>query len=189
MAELDKLKKAEASKAKAFFSQRRDEYRPPYGRNVMDVPRQCVFAGTVNEDSYLVDATGGRRYMPVKVTKINLEALRADRDQIWAEAFHLYQSGEKWWFDSNLDYIQTAQDERYDADPWEDAIRLFLDEGIDGPLDRVHTTNLHRCLELELNKVGRMENNRIKAVMEHLGWKNANIKIDGKRLRGYIRKI
>lgn len=188
MAELDKLKKAEASKAKAFFSQRRDEYRPPYGRNVMDVPRQCVFAGTVNEDSYLVDPTGGRRYMPVKVTKINLKALQVDRDQIWAEAFHLYQSGEKWWFDSNLDYIQTAQDERYDADPWEDAIRLFLDEGIDGPLYKVHTNDLQNCIGIELERFGKLEHNRIKGIMEHLGWKSGRQTIDGRQLRGYARQ-
>jgi len=188
MAELDKLKKAEASKAKAFFSQRRDEYRPPYGRNMMDVPRQCVFAGTVNEGSYLVDPTGGRRYMPVKVTKINLEALQVDRDQIWAEAFHLYQLGEKWWFDATLDYIQAAQDERYDADPWEDTIRLFLDEGIDGPLNKVHTSDLQNCIGIELERFGKLEHNRIKGIMEHLGWKYGRQTIDGKQLNGYARK-
>jgi predicted P-loop ATPase len=102
LAELDKFKKAEASKAKAFFSQRKDEYRMPYAHNSITPPRQCVFAGTVNPSDYLNDATGGRRFMPIEVSKINLDALAHYRDQLWAEAYYLYQAGENWWYCKDL---------------------------------------------------------------------------------------
>src|SRR5206468_854923 len=83
---------------KSFLTRPIDRYRPPYERRVKDVPRQCVFAGTVNEDTYLKDPTGGRRFWPVRCgSPIALYALKKDRDAIWAEARELYQAGHTWW--------------------------------------------------------------------------------------------
>lgn len=188
MAELDKMKRAEASKAKAFFSQRKDEYREPYGRNVVDVPRQCVFIGTVNESEYLNDPTGNRRYMPITVYKIDIKSLARDRDQIWAEAYHLYTSGEPWYFNASISYIKEAQTQRYDNDSWQEPIEQFLDNGVDGRLDKVHTVQIQEMLGIELAKFNRMEANRIKQIMEHLGWKKGSPTINYKKLRGYYRQ-
>ena len=61
MAEMDSIKGSENSRIKAFMSRSADRYRPPYGRRVIDQPRQCIFAGTVNSAEYLKDQTGARR--------------------------------------------------------------------------------------------------------------------------------
>ena len=65
LSELDNLSHAEVARIKAFMSRTTDRFRPPYGMRLMESPRQCVFAGTVNHCSYLRDDTGGRRFWPV----------------------------------------------------------------------------------------------------------------------------
>lgn len=87
LAELASLKKTESEKQKAFLSSRTDSFRVPYGRVVQTFPRACIFAGTTNEEAYLHDQTGNRRYWCVKVTaRCDASALKRDRDQLWAEA-------------------------------------------------------------------------------------------------------
>ena len=100
VAELDTMSRTEVGAIKAFISRTHDRFRPPYGKRLVDLPRQCVFAGSVNpEGGYLKDATGGRRFWPVLCTTIDVERLRADRDQLWAEARDRFRAGEPWWLE------------------------------------------------------------------------------------------
>lgn len=97
MTELDAFNKADASKAKAFFSSSCDNYRESFGRRNKDFPRQCVFAGSTNMSEYFKDSTGNRRFWPVMCSRLDMDELIAERDQLWAEAVHLYKHGEQWW--------------------------------------------------------------------------------------------
>ena len=94
MSELDALTKATNSAIKSFVTRRHDRFRPPYGKHVVDQPRQCVFTGSINPTGgYLKDPTGARRFWPVTCGVIDLEALVRDRDQLWAEAVVRFQGG------------------------------------------------------------------------------------------------
>ncbi len=95
--ELDSLRNKDVALIKKFLTGTIDIFRPPYGRNTIEVPRQCVFAGTVNESHYLRDTTGNRRFWPVATRTIDVGRIVADRDQLWAEARDAFLRGEPWW--------------------------------------------------------------------------------------------
>jgi predicted P-loop ATPase len=128
IAELDAIGRAEVSRIKAFLSRTVDRYRPPYERYVIDVPRQCVFAGSVNPDTYLRDETGNRRFWPVRCGRIDLDALRRDRDQLWAEAVVRYREGAIWWLHDPalIAMAEAAQATRLQSDAWDDLIEHWL---------------------------------------------------------------
>jgi predicted P-loop ATPase len=96
--ELNVLKKAEVEAIKTFLTKEVDSYRPSYGRNTRDYPRQCVFAGTSNRDDFLQDPTGNRRFWPVMVedtSRMWAELTPEMVDQLWAEADAAHKAGEK----------------------------------------------------------------------------------------------
>ncbi len=69
LSELDSLSHSEAARIKAFMSRTTDRFQPPYGMRLVESPRQCVFAATVNHSTYLRDETGGRRFWPIVVAE------------------------------------------------------------------------------------------------------------------------
>ena len=127
LAELDSISRGDVSRVKAFMSRSTDRFRPPYGHRVIEQPRQCVFAGTVNHSEYLRDETGGRRFWPVKCGTIKIDELAADRDQLWAEALHRHRAGEPWWIATSAltQAAQAEQGDRYQADAWQTMIERF----------------------------------------------------------------
>ena len=133
IAELGSLMKAEERKQKSFLSRQEDEYRPPYGKRLIKVPRQSVFIGTTNEDEYLKDATGGRRFWPVKVgDEINLEGLQACLELLLAEALHDYRQGERCWPSrEEQDQLFTPeQAKRGMPEPFEDFLYQFVKDQV-----------------------------------------------------------
>lgn len=94
--ELDSLNRSEVTKVKQFVSSQKDRFRASFDRRPKDYPRQVVFIGTTNEDHYLVDVTGNRRFWPVRVTRaIDLDHFKGVRTQLFAEALHYFEAGER----------------------------------------------------------------------------------------------
>jgi len=117
--ELASLNRAEANDLKAFITRTHDVARKAYGRRSQTYPRQCVFVGTTNDDEYLKDSTGGRRFWPVTCTSFNIPQLQKDREQLWAEALACYQLGEPLYLE-DASVREIAEDEQ--------AGRMIVDE-------------------------------------------------------------
>jgi predicted P-loop ATPase len=169
IAELAALGKAENSRLKSFITRPVERYRPSYGRKEVIEPRQCVFIGTTNQAEYLRDETGGRRFWPVEVGKIDTDALARDRDQLFAEAVQLYKQGVTWWPHSDFEakYIRPQQEERFVADAWEEPIADWL---ADRPKVTVGGVLLE-ALGIDVAKHGKVEQSRVLAILKRLGWK------------------
>jgi predicted P-loop ATPase len=168
ISELSALGRAEAEALKSFISRRTERYRPPYGREEVIEPRQCIFVGTTNRSTYLGDDTGGRRFWPVKVGRVDINALRGDRDQLFAEAVAAYSNGEQWWPDDAFerDHIRAEQEARFEVDAWEPAIDRYLADR-----DRVQVSEIARDgLDIAAAKIGTAEQRRISRILTRLGW-------------------
>jgi len=108
MGELAAMRKAEVEAVKHFLSKQVDSFRVAYGRNVSDFPRQCVFFGSTNREDFLRDATGNRRFWPVKtmaqppVKNVFTDLTDYEIGQIWAEAVVAWQAGEELYLKDHL---------------------------------------------------------------------------------------
>lgn len=170
LGELDAFNKAESTRAKQFFSASVDTYRESYGRRVLDVPRQCVFVGTTNQDEYLKDDTGNRRYWPVTCTRVDIEGLRASREQLWAEAVAAYLAGDVWWVERDeAELFAAEQDKRYQADMWEEPIIHYLmHQHIGDAVTGAHI--LEKALNIDPSHWGKPEQMRVGKIMHRLKW-------------------
>ncbi len=100
LAELRGLSGRDSESTKAWLSRGVEEYRPVYRENLVKYPRRCVVIGTGNVSRILEDETGHRRYLPVHVGVVNLDALRRDRDQLWAEGLARFNAEGIAWQDA-----------------------------------------------------------------------------------------
>jgi hypothetical protein len=124
--EMSALHRTTVEQIKGMLTCRVDRYRPSYGRYEREYPRQTVCVGTTNQDKYLQDDTGNRRFIPIRVRgTIDLAQLQQERDQLFAEAVALYKQGRSWWQYPTLETL-VAQEARYVSDPWFEQIKDVL---------------------------------------------------------------
>lgn len=124
--ELAGASRREQESLKDYFSKQEDRVRPPYARGDLVIPRRAVFAATTNENDFLRDATGSRRYWPFKTGDIDIPALARDRDQLWAEAVAYYNAAINstdpminkniWWLSEDEEKEREAQAMHFTAD-------------------------------------------------------------------------
>lgn len=193
MAELDSLNKADAQRAKAFFSSAVDRFRMPYGHRAQQFRRQCVVCGTTNQHQYLKDQTGNRRYWPVLCTDIDIPCLEQMRDQLWAEADHRYRVGEPWWpQQDDWALFASEQQNRTDGDVWESLIQAYLHgriemcpPGLRAGLFVTAADVMSEALKMDAGAMRRPEQTRVGIILQALGWRSHRPMTATGRARGY----
>jgi predicted P-loop ATPase len=166
LAELDRILRSENSTVKEFLTRTFDDYRPPYGRVSQRFPRQCTFWGTTNEDDWLRDVTGARRFWPIPVNSVDLAYTRENRKAIWKRAFMYANARAQYWFDDDhvLDDLRAPLEER---DIWTDKVEKYLENKTEVRLADVYS------VAVSVNGVasaGRKEQLRIAGILRRLGW-------------------
>lgn len=195
---------ASAEHTKAFVSRQVEKVRLAYARNAITAARQCVFVGTTNESQYLMSITGNRRFWPVKGDGryIDMAAVAAMVDQLWAEAMVNYAFGEKLWIDDPEIRKAAAeiQAARVEGDEWAPIITEWLDVPTEthGEFAGKHlrdktnaadiwVTCLQGAMPQMTNQIGR----RINTIMRQMpGWEyRVGVTVEGHRGRGFTRII
>lgn len=124
-AELSGLGGRETEAVKAFITRTHEDWVPKYKEFANIYPRRFVFWGTSNSDDFLSDATGNRRWLPIRVVGGRVEWIRADRDMLWAEARELWSVLGV--MDGEAARLGKHVHEEFIAeDPWEELIIEFL---------------------------------------------------------------
>ena len=179
ISELDSFYGATMEHIKAVISGRRDVYRESYGRHAQEHPRQSVFAGTTNLDTWHHDETGARRFWPIQCRNINLEWIKQNRNQLFSEALHRYRAGEDWW---KVPQTQAAdaQELRYTEDPWQSQIEVFLMAQFETTADKILD-----ALKIAVGDRVHGHSIRIAKVMKRLGWERAQKNLGGTQIRVY----
>ena len=169
---------------KAFISRQTDRVRPPYGRALVEWPRRCVFGGTTNRADYLRDDTGNRRFWPVAVGTADLAALRADREQLLAEAVASWTAGGALALPPDLwGAAASEQADRVESDPWEERVAAYCKGHQEVTCVEVLTSASGIALDLE--RVDQRAQNRVARVLVAMGWTRAQVRRDGRRVWVY----
>lgn len=185
LAELAATRPRDAETVKAFLAAQTDRFRPPYGREMVTLHRQNVFVGTTNEESFLADPTGARRFWPVRVHGgVQSAKLLADREQLWAEAFEAHKDAETWWLTPEEDdMLREAQEVFAHVDPWESKISDWLSgrHGLAAKEGLQVSDILGRALEMDPKDQGKHHEMRAGGILQRLGFTKKRVRRGGKK--------
>ena len=137
ISEMGATNRHDLEQQKTFLAGCHTRTRLSYDRRAKDYKRQCIFSGSTNQDQYLKDSTGNRRWWPLDATigEVDLVKLRGDVDQLWAEAVQLYMADQPTLLSLDARAIAMGeQADKLEADVWEGVINEWL--GDDGYSDR-----------------------------------------------------
>lgn len=179
IAELDAFRGSQVSTIKAFLSRQTDKIRLPWDATITELPRACVFAGTVNPGGagWLHDATGARRFWPLAVGAIDIEGLGHVAAQLWAEAYQRFTDGEEWWITDAVVLAEAAKatEDRYDEDPW----AVYINEFVQGKQVVQIKDILNQAIGVPKDRQDKIARNRVGAHLHRLGFKHQTVKIGG----------
>jgi putative DNA primase/helicase len=158
-----------------------DKVPLPYARTISEHPRQFITVATYNpeeDEGYLDDSTGNRRFWPVAVTKVDIQGIKKYRDQLWAEARKAYMDGERWWFEGEEEEaIASANvNDRESTDAWMDVLKNKLD-----PTMHYGYADIYVMLSITNDRVNRETKARVRRAMKALGYQNLPRKMENGR--------
>jgi GNAT superfamily N-acetyltransferase len=199
LGELKGMRAKEVSHIKQFITRQIEEWTPKYKEMNIRYPRRCLFFGTTNEREFLRDETGNRRWLPFNAGQCNPEVVKADRDQYWAEARHLFLTDGVLWQDAQ-GLASSAHDEFREVDPWESSVLGYVESIHESALDDqdefmrdllpqsqvVHIKDiLIHVIGLQLSQQSQSHKLRVSRILTAHGYKPCKRSVNGKSVRVY----
>ncbi|ENF8356089.1 replication protein [Salmonella enterica] len=192
--ELRGLNTKELESIKAFVTRTHENWIPKYREFATQFPRRLVFVGTTNEDEFLADKTGNRRWLPVEVSKVDVKAIKTDLLLLWAEARETFK---------RLGSIQFRDAERLGAsvheqytikDAWLETVEKWLDtpdlmtNDIPRNCEFLRASDVLRdAIGLNPSNIGKREEMRISNVLQNCGYSRVTRRVEGKLMKVWQR--
>ena len=169
IAELAGMRRTDVERIKQFARRTEDRARPAYGRLRVDMKRRGIFVATTNEQAYLKD--WDRAFWPIATGTIALERLKADRDQLWAEAAWCEARGDSLELPEALRAIaKHEQAERHEIDAWESLVAEAIGRQ-KVPLDTsVNDILMSGTFQMRASEVNQPAQNRIARILKKLNF-------------------
>lgn len=185
IAELAGMRRADVERVKHFARRTEDRARPAYGRHREDKPRRGIFIATTNEHSYLREYD--RAFWPITTAQIDLAKLRADRDQLWAEAAAVEASGESLALPERLYGVAAEEQElRHEIDSWEDFVLQSIRHQSDTSIFEILTGNV---FHMSANEISQANQNRVSRILRKLGFIRYQVRSGTNRLWRYKKLV
>jgi hypothetical protein len=194
ISELRGLRSREVESIKAFISRTHEHWVPKYREFATTFPRRLVFVGTTNKDEFLADETGNRRWLPVRVARADVEAVKRDRLQLWAEGRELFLAGGIA-YQAAEGLAEPIHREHIITDPWAEEIARWLGEpdtltgACPGERSFLRVGEVAReALRLEAKQISKNEQMRICNSLRELGYEREKTRFWGAPVWAWARK-
>jgi len=123
--ELAGMGRKDVETLKSFITTTADTWRPAYKERHITYKRRSILIGTTNDDAFLKDPTGNRRFLPIQVGVADSAAIKRDRDQLWAEALHIFKAQGVLFADAEKLGVHESQN-FLEEDPIQEKIQRWL---------------------------------------------------------------
>ena len=190
--ELRGLHTKEQESIKAFITRTHENWIPKYREFATSFPRRLVFIGTTNQEQFLADDTGNRRWCPVRVGQADIDAIRRDRLQLWAEGREQFTLLGIAFRDAER-LAAGAHDEHTMTERFQDEIENWLSapDALTGEIPRtrefLRTGDIAReCLRIEARNLSRIDEMQIGKVLRIAGFERKKRRVDGKLTWLYV---
>lgn len=180
-ADMSGLDRSDLNRIKQVISCRVDSFRAPYDRSPQDHPRQCVLVSTTNEGHFLRDDTGGTRFWPVEIGRIDHNLIIRDRDQLFAEAVARYKTGENWHI-MPTEETEAVQEAYRQSDEWETEIYEWIKNNPYRTEFSVREIGCE-CLKISIDRLDKGSQIRIARNLKRIGCERFQNFTDGKNIK------
>jgi Virulence-associated protein E/Primase C terminal 2 (PriCT-2)/Bifunctional DNA primase/polymerase, N-terminal len=188
--EIDELRgmQSDLDEVKAFITRSHEQWVPKYVEFATTYPRRIVFIGTTNEGEFLRD-TENRRWLPLKVSAVDVEAIKQDRDQLWAEGLQVWMDNGISWTRAEL-LAKHAQDDYKIVDNWSEIVEQWLRDNTAGmKMIRTHDVMVS-AIGLDTRHITRAHELRVARLLIDLGYERTTKRdAQGKNVRVWIKAL
>ena len=191
IAELTGFRRKEIEAIKAFMTRTHENWVPKFKEFGATFPRRLLFFGTTNNERFLVDQTGNRRWLPVRVGVTDIAALKRDVEALWAEARDLYRAVGIQWAEAQR-LAREIHAEHEEEDPWVERIQNWLKErdaegNVVGACSNLTTGRvLTEGLRIDISRASKSDQMRAASILKKMGWLHKKIRVNGEPMWVFV---